>query len=116
MRKITALATAAFYGSYDFNRDNTRVEPGTDGTVALYLHGHRIAERFHDGSIMITDAGQPGDSGRPSQVTKERLNGILARKGRSIYQKQFEWFIIGPDHSPDNDTTAPFPFNEWVRI
>lgn len=86
MRKITRLAIDAFLSATPFKLDNTEVVVA-DNIADLVLHGNIIATKFiGSGNIFITDCGYP------TNVTKERLNGI---PGVSISQKNFQWFLNG---------------------
>lgn len=89
MRKITHDATDAFIHGIDFRRDNTEVAP-TDRSIALYLHGNRIARGdMETGKITLTLAGWP------TVTTRERLNGLLSRitPYLSIYQSGGEQYL-----------------------
>ena len=86
MRNITQESVQAFVNAVPFKKGNTRVEV-RDGEVFFYLHGNLIAHKF-DGGLYVTTCGWK------SNVTKERLNGILGafNLGR-IYQKDFFWYL-----------------------
>ena len=95
MRKITRLAALAFRAGKPFTMDNTSVTVTTDSDdktkiVAMFLHGHRVAERntFHDGisRVHVTLAGW----GTPT--TRERVNGLLDMLGANAgyYQRNHE--------------------------
>ena len=74
MRHITEKAVDAFMTNDKFNKQNTKVVLFKDD-VELKLHGHTIA--YKDGAdIKISFCGYP------TNTTKERLNGLLARIGK----------------------------------
>ena len=103
MRKVTEECCKAFLRGEPLRRDNTEVVVGSEGTVAvsLRLHGNEIARMYRDGTIFISDAGWA------TNVTKERLNGLLRMLGKDlIYQKDFAWQHKGED----------FPSGEWVMV
>ena len=109
MRKITQQASKAFWNGKPYKKSNTEVRTyvhkrGLGGrmiVVELVLHGHTIAWRQHN-SLMITNCGYT------TNVTKERLNGILSyvsvpspwsntpdykSSTPSIVQHNYEWYI-----------------------
>jgi hypothetical protein len=88
MRKVTEEATQAFFADQKFNSQNTKVETGHTiwPKTCLVLHGNTIACKEENG-ISFTSAGYQ------TNVTKERLNGILRHYSAYIKQENFEWFI-----------------------
>ena len=84
MRQVTLDASIAFRQFTTFSSKNTKVKV-EDGEAKLYLHGNLIA-RNTGKEILITNAGWH------SQVTKERLNGLM---GVSITQKKGDWYLNG---------------------
>ncbi len=88
MRKITELASNAFYNEKDFNLSNTRVYFDGLGGGFLYLHNNLIAEiDYRSNKLKISSAGWE------TNTTKERLNGILNEKLLYITQKDFVWYL-----------------------
>lgn len=85
MRKITKLASIAFWAGKSFSLDNTTVKVSSD-KIEMYLHGNLIARKDLTG-LYVTDAGWK------TGTTKERINGILSNIGKSVYQKKGEWFF-----------------------
>lgn len=92
MKKITEDAVYAFVNGFPFKRSNTEIrvrmeqespENSPSKCVYFYLHGNLIAKRIGF-ALWVTNAGWP------TNVTKERLNGIPEV---SIYQKNGEWFL-----------------------
>lgn len=83
MKKVTLLTTTAFANGSSLKMGNSEA----DGDVYL-LHGHPIARR-EGNTITISDCGYR------TNVTKERLNGILSAFGQSesIYQRKGVWYI-----------------------
>ena len=104
MRKVTEQVVKAFLDSEYNACGNT----STDGQ-SLWLHGHKIARKTDEG-IEINNCGYQ------TNVTKERLNGIL-RLGvfrfpvPRIFQKNFRWYLA-TGHNP----AAEFPCNVWVNV
>ena len=75
MRKVTRNIVEAFYKGEAKSSGNTC----TDGTC-LWLHGNKIAEKDEFGNLHITNAGFE------TNVTKERLNGLLELGGLFRFQ------------------------------
>ena len=105
MRKVTRKIVEAFYAGEAKSSGNTC----TDGTC-LWLHGNKIAEIDEFGNLHITNAGFE------TNVTKERLNGLLELgnfpqwPSPHIYQKNFKWYLsVG-------QRTLEFPCNGWVSV
>ena len=105
MRKVTRTIARAFYCGDSESCGNTR----TDGK-SVWLHGNKIAEKGGDGNLFITNAGYE------TNVTKERLNGLLELGGflqfpvPHIYQKSFTWYLsVG-------QRTLEFPCNGWLSV
>ena len=102
MRKITTQASDAFNAGVNFKSGNTWVTANS-GDVQLVLHGHVIAIRTEEGTFV-------NNHGYLTNVTKERINGILhPREG--IHQKDFAWYFTDKD-----GTVTDFPANEWVQV
>ena len=105
MRKVTRIIAEAFYRGEAKASGNTC----TDGT-SIWLHGNKIAEKDELGNLLITNAGFE------TNVTKERLNGLLALGGflqfpvPHIYQKNFTWYLS------TGQRTLEFPCNGWVSV
>ena len=100
MRKVTKQVIKAFLDS-----EHARVAyTSTDGH-SLWLHGHKIARKTDEG-IEINNCGYQ------TNVTKERLNGLLSLTGNGgyIFQKNFKWKFSEFDRYGD------FPSNQWVNI
>lgn len=112
MRQITKDAVSAFFAGDDFSRDNTLVVAPDRDRAYISLHGNLIAKR-NGSEVYIRDAGWQ------SMTTKERLNGILARKGMHIYQKSGEWFLVHPI-APKEKAITPFDSlkddSGWIRV
>ena len=106
MRKVTRTIARAFYCGDSESCGNTR----TDGK-SVWLHGNKIAFKDEDGNLHITNAGYK------TNVTKERLNGLLELGGFSswpsprIFQKNNRWYLA-TGHIP----AAEFPYNVWVSV
>ena len=105
MRKVTRKIVEAFYAGEAKSSGNTC----TDGNN-VWLHGNKIAEKDELGNLFITNAGFE------TNVTKERLNGLLELGGfvpfpaPHIYQKKFTWYLsVG-------QRTLEFPCNGWVSV
>lgn len=100
MRKVTRTIARALFSGDSESCGNTR----TDGH-SLWLHGHKIARKTDEG-IEINNCGYQ------TNVTKERLNGILSLTGNGgrIFQKNFKWKFSEFDRYGD------FPSNQWVNI
>ena len=105
MRKVTRNIVESFYKGEASSSGNTC----TDGTC-VWLHGNKIAEKDELGNLHITNAGFE------TNVTKERLNGLLELggffhyPGLRIYQKNFTWYLsVG-------QRTLEFPCNGWVNV
>jgi hypothetical protein len=99
MRKITQEAVSAFLGDKNYRKGNTDVVAFSKETI-IYLHGSAIASKTAEG-VRISNAG------RPTNTTKERLNGILDALGvPGIYQKQGVWYM----------GDKVFPNNQFVEV
>jgi hypothetical protein len=87
MRQITRDAIEAFMNDQNFNKSNTEVIRGNGifGTE-LYLFNNLIAYK-KGGEIFMHNRQWL------SMTTKERLNGLLIKFGKQIYQKNFVWYI-----------------------
>ena len=81
MRKITELASKAFWDNEYFKLDNTMVLNGV-----MQLHRTNIAV-YADGVLTLNTDGYR------TNTTKERLNGLLRWVDRKIYQKKGIWYI-----------------------
>lgn len=98
MRKITKEAVNAFLNGKVFRKNNTVVQPETDGRTFMYLHGNRIALRHANERIIGTLAGWP------TPTTRERLNGIARMvNGCGICQRNFENVLDNGDRVADNE-------------
>ena len=103
MRKVTEQVVKAFIDSEYNACGNT----STDGQ-SLWLHGHKIARKTDEG-IEINNCGYQ------TNVTKERLNGIL-RLGvfrfpvPRIFQRKFRWYL------EVSGKFVEFPSNVWVNV
>ena len=92
MRHITEKAVDAFMTNDKFNKQNTKVVLFKDD-VELKLHGHTIADK--DGAdIKISFCGYP------TNTTKERLNGLLARIGKEyrFVTRDYSLHVAGFDN------------------
>ncbi len=88
MRQITDKSVQALKLGHTFSSGNTNVSPTHKG-VNFHLHGHLIAQKTNEG-LFITNCGYF------TNVTKERLNGILEAHGfTKIYQKAGVWYLNG---------------------
>lgn len=90
MRKITEEISRAFNNGNKLKISNTE----TDG-LAIYLFGHKIAEKREDG-LYITLAGWN------TNTTRERLNGL---DGVRVNTKQGQAFLNGKEWG-----------GEWIKI
>jgi hypothetical protein len=91
MRNITGNAVDAFMTNDNFNKQNTKVVLFKDD-VELKLHGHTIA--YKDGAdVKVSFCGYP------TNTTKERLNGLLARIGKDyrFVRRNFDLHVEGFD-------------------
>ena len=106
MRKVTEQVIKAFLDSEYNACGNT----STDGQ-SLWLHGHKIARKTDEG-IEINNCGYQ------TNVTKERLNGILdlSGKGIHIFQKNFKWKFEKIEHGSFVYFNVDFPSNQWINI
>ena len=85
MRKITKLASEAFWDKKYFKMTNT-VVLGSFGEITL--HKTIIAKiDFEKNTIRLNNGGYQ------TNTTKERLNGILEKIGYKISQKNDTWYI-----------------------
>lgn len=99
-RKVTEEAVQAFAQGYDFNQGNTRVDVMDEGIVFLRLHGHVIARRDANG-VKVSNCGYE------TNVTKERINGVLSHYGVSgIYQKKGVWYWKDTENFPCDEMVA----------
>ena len=98
MRKITDEAQEAFWDNRYFKQDNTTVLNGT-----LSLHGYTIAI-YHDNKLTMSSYGYR------TNVTKERLNGVLSRLGFVIKSKRGEWSIY------NRNTNESFLFVDGIQL
>lgn len=104
MRKITEQATTAFFNNQNYKNSNTQVI--SDGVYTeLRLHDNIIAYRTNHG-IFVSNAGWK------TNTTKERLNGILNRLEKRLYQAKGQWFIM--DHEEIIPTA--FPTKGFLRV
>tara|TARA_R110000751_G_scaffold235058_1_gene336552 strand:- start:24 stop:335 length:312 start_codon:yes stop_codon:yes gene_type:complete len=94
MRQITNDSVNAFMNGQKFSQSNMKVEVLPNVTILNY-HGNSIAYKYNDpkGTIAITNCGWE------STTTKERLNGVLHKAGKSynIKQKDFVWYLDGKE-------------------
>lgn len=81
MRKITEKAKHAFEYGINFSNSNTQVSRTNDGSVALFLHGHKIAWRT-GGKLYFSMCGWP------SITTRERLQAA----GINLYQYKWDQY------------------------
>ena len=91
MRHITEKAVDAFMTNDKFSKQNTKVVLFKDD-VELKLHGHTIA--YKDGAdIKVSFCGYP------TNTTKERLNGLLARIGKDyrFVTRDYDLHVAGFD-------------------
>ena len=104
MRKVTEQVVKAFLDSEYNACSNT----STDGH-SLWLHGHKIARKTDEG-IEINNCGYK------TNVTKERLNGILELgkfaqwPAPRIFQRNFRWYL------ELSGRFVEFPCNVWVNV
>ena len=94
MRKITNDSVNAFMNAQKFSQSNMLVEVLPNVTILKY-HGNSIAYKYNDpkGTIAITNCGWE------SPTTKERLNAVLYKAGKSysINQKNWVWYLDGKE-------------------
>ena len=90
MRQITNDSVNAFMSGQKFSKSNMLVEVLPNVTILKY-HGNSIAYKYNDpkNTISITNCGWE------TTTTKERLNAVLYKAGKSysIKQKQFIWYL-----------------------
>jgi hypothetical protein len=103
MRKVTELSVDAFINRKSFSSGNTLVR-ANERYTEFVLHGNVIAIMDEDKTLKVTNCGYT------SNVSKERLNGILQHFNARIYQKKFQWYI------ETNEDIKEFPSDEWVEI
>ena len=106
MRQVTEQVIQAFLNSENKSVGNT----STDGQ-SLWLHGNKIARKTDEG-IEINNCGYQ------TNVTKERLNGLLSLSGNGglIFQKNFEWKFSQMDSVTFEYINGDFPSNQWINI
>lgn len=100
MRKVSQNAANAFIAGNPGQFSNTSVS--NDGPVCiLSLHGNTIATRNRERTIATL-------AGYPTNVTRERLNGLCESLGlgRPFYQKQGKQFFGDREIGAD----------EWVTL
>lgn len=89
MRKVTINTVNAFMNGYAMGESNTVVT--VEGhKVSMILHGNTIATRNTKSNVV-----RISNCGYESNVTKERLNGIIADvlgHSAKIYQKAGVWY------------------------
>lgn len=100
MRKITEQASKAFWGHYDFKMSNTQVK--SEDLNIMVLHDTAIA--WLDNGELVLNTG-----GYRTNVTKERLNGILSEIGHVIFQKNWVWYL-------ENRAGTIVEFEDFMRI
>lgn len=98
MRKITELASKAFWNNDYFKRDNTTVHNGI-----MTLHRTIIAKQVNGVLTIDTD-------GYLTNTTKERLNGVLMSIGWKIYQKDFKWYLY------NFTTKETIPYQDNIKL
>lgn len=87
MREITEKSVAAFKSATNVSISNTNVL-SYESRVTMFLHGNRIAELDRRNSELTI-----WNCGYRTNVTKERLNGILfAYDLDKIIQKAGVWY------------------------
>ena len=88
MTKIDREAAEAFINHNTFKSSKTEVTVSSKGAF-MFVHGNEIARVSH-GHIEITNAGYN------TNLTKNRLNAILYRSGRSclLIQMSGAWYFI----------------------
>lgn len=102
MRKITRESSRAFVQHSNFKKDNTEIQIDNEENIArLILHGNEIA-RIVSNRLYITDADWK------TNVTKERLNGVLSAEGYSdsICQRKGVWYLGDKE----------MPSNTWIEV
>lgn len=74
---------------------------------------YEVGIKYHNTYIVkmdVTDVMTITSGGWDTRTTKDRLNQFLACRGVSIYQKRFEWFIVGQNETlPFVDGMQVFP-------
>lgn len=96
MRKITRQAKEHFESNSPFYKGNTRV---VDGKV--YVHNNLIIERREDG-VYASFAGWD------TNLTKERLNGILGHWAH--------FYKGGLVHIRSEQVTKPVTYQEFIKV
>ncbi len=98
MRKITELASKAFWDNGYFKQDNTTVL-----NSVMQLHRTNIAI-YADGMLTLNTDGWY------SNTTKERMNGVLNRLGWSVFQKNCKWYLY------NSQTEESIPFVDGIQL
>ena len=101
MRKITQEACSAFEEWWNFKKSNTEVIR-YDVRIEMRLHGNLIAYSDVTGTYISNGGWLNPKTKRPSNTTKERLNGLT---GVHIQQKDFVWYLNGEAWDGD-----------WIKI
>jgi hypothetical protein len=89
MRKVTEQASKAFMNDKAFKQGSTQVVV-EENEVALFLHGHKIARKNTNTNVV-----EVNNCGYETNVTKERLNGVIGEVSSysaQIYQQSFVWY------------------------
>lgn len=92
MKKITEKMAEAIREKRNWKLSNTEVYMTEDGKINVYLHENLIAEikPINNGFYVVLN-----NCRWKTNVTKERLNGILDALGvhAQIVQRNYEWYL-----------------------
>lgn len=100
MRKITKLASKAFWDNDYFKLDNTMVHNGI-----MTLHRTIIAKQANGVLTLDTD-------GYRTNTTKERMNGVLDSLGWKVFQKKGIWYL----YNSQTEESIEFVDNIQLRL
>ena len=112
MRKIEREMIQAIIDQRNWSKANTRVEYDKDSDLSqVFLHGHNIAEYGHaDMGLNVNNCGYE------TNTTKSRLNALInfvfggIASNYSIFQKDFNWYVI------DQGEILDFPTGYWFSF
>ena len=104
MRKIEKNMIDSILNKKNLSSSNTRVEIVGD-VISVFQFNNMIC-KITDKTVEINNRGYT------SSTTKSRINCILHRfcEDRSIYQKDFNWYITG---EPILNNSCEYPSNVW---
>lgn len=109
-RAKLACTYANFHQVSDYLRGKSSRKIGYE-TYIEKLSNFEVGIKYHRTHIVkmdVTDVMTISSGGWDTPTTKDRLNQFLSCRGVHIYQKKFEWFIVGT-----NDT---LPFVDGMQV